>query len=58
MLENTEKIRYRLNAVPEKSTDPSVTELINNGIATPNIGYALNPTDFFGEYILAKKKCQ
>lgn len=57
VLNNTDKIRYniKLNAVPEESSSPDVKESIANGNVNPNIGFALNPTDFWGEYILAKK---
>jgi len=58
----------RINAIPEASrfyvTDATTQKVgVNSGTAidfaamstNPNNGYAWNPTDFWGEYILAKK---
>jgi len=55
LLDNTGKLSYniKLNAVPAQSSALSQSVPIEN--VTPNIGYALNSTDFWGEYILAKK---
>lgn len=57
LLDNSDKIRYniKLNAVPERSS--GVTQAITeSGEVNPNVGFALNPTDFWGEYMLAKKQ--
>jgi len=55
-IDNLDKIRYniKLNAVPDQSS--GLTQTIAPENVTPNVGYALNPTDFWGEYILAKKQ--
>ncbi len=57
VLDNTGKISYnvKLNAVPERSISAGVTESISDGKVNPNIGFALNPTDFWGDYTLANK---
>jgi hypothetical protein len=50
-----DKIRYsiKLNAVPDKVS--GISDAIAPENVTPNVGYALNPTDLWGEYTLAKK---